>query len=266
MSSDALVVGVALLAAACATLGGLGLAAWIAGRRGGSGYDSSGYDPSDYDPSDYDGSDFGGGGPPVALPPPAVPPGTDPAELPRIARELTEHAQSVAAQAQRAADAVAAARAAFSAAEAARSRAEREYDAAREAYAEALRTVRSTRAVMPDALEQARERDVYRAALAAYRRGELSVDELRAVFARGETDPAQQQREREADRLALAEITARRVYQQAVAAARLAAQDLDVAEVAAVAVRQEAADAAIEAEEVRLAVREARPARRRSGR
>jgi hypothetical protein len=248
MSSDALVVAVALLAAACATLGGLGLAVWIAGRR--------------TDDRTLDDA-FG---PPVALPPTAVPVGADAAELHEIAQELTEHAQTAAAQAQRAADVLAAARAALQAAEATRSRAERGYDAARAAHAEALRSVRSTRAVLPDPLEQARERDVYRAALAAYRRGGLSVDELRAVFARGETDPAQQQREREADRLALAETTARRVYQQAVAATRLAAEDLDVAEVAAAAVRQEATEAALEAEEVRLAVRDARPARRRSGR
>jgi hypothetical protein len=251
MSSDTLVVAVALLAAACATLGGLGLAVWIAGRRADDGADTAGED---------------GFAPAVALPPPAVPAGTDPAELHEIAQELTEHAHTAAAQAERATQALAAARAALHQAEAARGRAEREYDAARAAHAEALRTVQSTRAVLPDPLEQARERDVYRAALAAFRRGELSVDQLRAVFARGETDPAQQQREREADRLALAEITARRVYQQAVAAVRLAAEDLDVAEVAATAVRQEAADAALEAEEVRLAVRDARPARRRSGR
>jgi hypothetical protein len=233
MNSDALVVAVAIAVAACAMLLGLTLATWVAGRARAVA--------------------------PERLPPavPAVPiapsvaDGVAPKQLPVLARELSAHADSAAAQAARARAAVSAARAALSFAEAVRARTEAEYDGARTAYADLLR---SAPASPLDPLTEARERQVSRAALDAYRRGELSVEALRTVFGHPDPSPDRERRERAADRLALAESHARRAFQQAVAAARVAREELHVVEVAEAAVRQEAADAALEAQEVALAV------------
>src|SRR6266545_4790436 len=233
MNSDAVVVLVAIGVAACATLLGLAFAAWIAGR-GGAG-------SSDPSPS----------GPLLPELPPSVADGVDPRQLPVLAKELSAHADRAAAQA---------ARAALADAEAVRTRAEAAYDAARAAYAEVLR---SARAAAPDPQAEAREREVSRAALDAYHRGELSVEALHAVFGHADPSPERARREREADRLTLAESQARRAFQRAVAAARVAREELHVVEVAEAAVRQEAADAAVEAEEVALAVRTRGPRRLR---
>jgi hypothetical protein len=234
MDSDALVAAAAIGVAAGATLAGLGLASWIAGRV-----------RTEPDPL----------GEPVAPPPPSVTDGVAPKQLGALAAELTAHAHTAAAQADRARAALDAARFALAAAEAARSSADATYDATRAAHAEAVRAIRAAR---PDAQAEARERDVSRAALDAYRRGELPVEVLRTVFGQPDPDPAREAREREADRLALAESQARRAFQQAVAAERVAREELHVAEIADAAVRREAADAALEAQEVSLALRRRR--------
>ena len=83
------------------------------------------------------------------------------------------------------------------------------------------------------------------------------------MFGRAEPDPAQDQRGREVDRLALAETRARHAFEHAVLTARLAREDLHVAEVAEAATQQEAAAAAMEAMEVQIAIQAVRPARRR---
>jgi hypothetical protein len=238
MDSDALVAAAAIGIAACATLLGLCLATWIAGRI-----------RSDPDPPAE----------PVAELAPSIAAGVAPKQLGALADELSAHARSAAAQADRARAALDAARVALSAAEAARSGAEAAYDAARAAHTDAVREVR---VAPPDALAEARERDVSRAALDAYRRGELPVEVLRTVFGHPDPDPARDARERAADRLAMAESQARRAFQQAVAAARVAREELHVAEVGDAAVRREAADAAREAHEVALAVRARLPRRR----
>lgn len=239
MDSDALVAAAAIGVAACATLLGLALVTWIAGRVRG-----------DADPPAE----------PVAELVPSVVAGVAPKQLGALADELSAHAHSAAMRAERARAALDAARGALSAAEAARSGAEVAYDAARAAYADAVRDVR---VAPPDALAEARERDVSRAALDAYRRGELSVEVLRTVFGQPDPDPAREARERAADRLALVESQTRRAFQQAAAAARVAREELLVAEVADAAVRREAADAALEAHEVALAFRATLPRRRR---
>jgi len=234
MDSDALVAAAAIGIAAAATLAGLGLATWIAGRV-----------HSEPDPLVE----------PIAPAPPSVTDGVARRQLGALAAELTAHAQSAAAQADRARAALDAARGALDAAEAARSSVEVTYDATRAARADAVRAVRPEQ---PDTDAEARERDVSRAALDAYRRGELPVEVLRTVFGQPDPDPAREAREREADRLALAESQARRAFQQAVAAERVAREDLHVAEVADMAVRREAADAAREAQEASLALRRRR--------
>jgi hypothetical protein len=241
MNSDALVVAVAIGIAAFATLLGLALAAWIAGSGRGA-LDSL---------------------PPMAgVPelPPSVADGVDPRQLPVLARELSAHAHTAAAQAVRARMALHTARQNLTSAEAVRAQAEAAYDAARSAYDAALRTARPH---LPDPDTEAREREVSRAALDAYRRGELSVEALRTVFGHPDPDPDRERRERAADRLAYEESQARRAFQQAVAAARVAREELHVAEVAEAAVRQEAADAALEAHEVAVAVRTIGPRRLR---
>ena len=97
-----------------------------------------------------------------------------------------------------------------------------------------------------------------REALNAYRRGEMSAEALRRVFGHADPSPEREQRVHEADRLAMAESQARRAFQQAVAAARLAREELHVVEVAEAAVRQEAADAALEAQDAAIAARRRR--------
>src|SRR5437764_2035117 len=195
MHSDALVVLVALGTAAFALLAGLVFASWLAG-----GSQAAAPEPA---------------APPAALPP-SVADGVARKQLPVLAKELSAHADSAAAQAARARAALAAAQAALTAAEAARTRAEAEYDAARAAHLDYLRTA------LPqptDPLTEERERQVSRAALNAYRRGEMSAEALRRVFGHADPSPHREQREREADRLAFAESQARRAFQQAVAAA-----------------------------------------------
>jgi len=238
MNSDALVVAAAIGIAACAMLVGLSFASWIAGRAR-----SAPPEPVL----------------PATVLPPSVAEGVAAKQLPVLAQELSAHANSAAAQAARARAALAAARTALTAAETARARAEAEFDAVHTAHVALLRSV-----PRQDPQTEERERQVSRAALDAYRRGELSVEALRNVFGHADPSPEREQREREADRLALLESQARRAFQHAVAAARHAREELHVAEVAEAAVRQEAADAALEAQDVALAVRARR--RRRGGR
>jgi hypothetical protein len=244
VSSDAPVVAIAVGVAAFATLLGVWFAAWV--------------------------SQFHWGRPPgrrapVHELPPPVTAGVDRRQLLVLAQELAAQAETSAAQAVRARAELDVAREALAAAENELTRAEAQYDAARLAYAAALGTLRATRPAEPDAAAQAREREVSRAALDAYRRGELSVEALQSVFGRTDPDPVQDERQREADRLAMAEAQARRLFEHAVVVARMAREDLHVAEVADAANRQEAAAAARDAQEARAAVALA-PARRGGGR
>jgi hypothetical protein len=101
--------------------------------------------------------------------------------------------------------------------------------------------------------EPVRHTDVSRAALAAYRRGDLSLEQLRVVFRRfSGWDLQQEQHEREVLRRRAAEREAHRRYDAAAAAERLVYQEVDVATAAARAWADEAADAEAEA----LAARE----------
>jgi hypothetical protein len=185
----------------------------------------------------------------------------DPATLLAQAHELAAHAEEAAQRAERALSAAEEARQRYADAEQRRAAIEVDYDAAQSAYTEALRAVQAGRAAQPSDHDRHRAHEVSSAALAAYRRGELSVDELRAVFARaGEWDPAQEEREREAERLAAREGSVRRAYDIALSDVRVASERLHVAEVAANATTQEAVDAAVEAQ---LAADEADRYRRR---
>jgi hypothetical protein len=242
MSSDAVTVAMALGVAAVTTLLGVWFATWISGFR--RGRPTTRIRP-----------------PAVELPPP-VTAGVNPRQLMVLARELAAHADAAAAQAVRANAELDAAQAALTAAEAARARAEAEYDAARGAHL-AVGTGHAGRPAEPDPHAQAREREASRAALDAYRRGELPVEVLQTVFGRAEPDPRQDEWAREADRLALAEAQARRAFDRAVVVARMAREDLHVAEIADAATQQEAIAAAMEAQEAQIALQAVTPAKRR---
>jgi hypothetical protein len=102
----------------------------------------------------------------------------------------------------------------------------------------------------PDAVEAGR-RDVARAALAAYRRGDITVEQLRAVYRRfSGWDVGQEHHEHELVRRRAAEREAHRRYHAAAVAERAAYAEADVAVVAAQALAEEAAASA---EEARLA-------------
>jgi len=180
------------------------------------------------------------------LPEPAGP--GDCTRLRARAQALAVHAEHAARLAAVAHDEAEQARQRYATSEADRSRAEVAYDAARLAYAGALREAQAGH-VEPTPDEEERQRVVNRAALAAYKRGELSAGQLRTVFSRsGDWDPEQEERGRTAERLALDEGRTRRAYDAAVTAERLARDAAHVAETAARARTQEAVDAAVEAQ------------------
>ncbi|MDT5038945.1 MAG: hypothetical protein QOE03_4130 [Micromonosporaceae bacterium] len=101
--------------------------------------------------------------------------------------------------------------------------------------------------------------DVSRAAFAAYRRGDISVDELRAVFVWSSGwDSELERRERAVLRGRVVERDAHRRYDAAAAAERVAYRGLDIADAAARAWADEAAVAAAEAQAARVFADECR--------
>ncbi|MEV0727412.1 hypothetical protein [Polymorphospora sp. NPDC050346] len=100
-----------------------------------------------------------------------------------------------------------------------------------------------------------RDRTVTRAALSAYRRGDISIDELRRVWSGADgADPVLAERERAAERWRMRELGARRVHDRANLALRRADEAAGIAECAARALLDEAVVAATEAHEAMLAV------------
>jgi hypothetical protein len=107
-----------------------------------------------------------------------------------------------------------------------------------------------------------RDRTVSRAALSAYRRGDISVEQLREVWLRtGGWNPDQVRRLEAAEQAAMAERAARRGFDRAAADARYAEQAAQIAEIAAHALAEEATEAAAEAHEAMLVVQHAAPRR-----
>ncbi|GAB7043644.1 MULTISPECIES: hypothetical protein [Catenuloplanes] len=216
--------------------------------------------------------------------------GPDPKLLRAEADELAAHASAAYAKAGRAAAAAEQARAAAAAAEQARDEAwaaqevaDAAYDAARKdvedaaaeiAAAAALQSLDADADADPDTdadpesrpeSGEDRDRTVSRAALGAYKRGEISVEELRDVFRVTTTDqsPLQSERERVAYRYQTEQRAAHRMYDRAAAAARAADEAARIAEIAAIALAEEAAEAAAEAHEAMLLAREHAGKRRR---
>ncbi|MFY1633819.1 hypothetical protein ACN27F_11160 [Solwaraspora sp. WMMB335] len=196
------------------------------------------------------------------------------------ADELTAEAATIAAAAAAARGTAAAARHRAIAAEQARDDAWRRQEDAGLAYQQALHAARRrpvaasadgavppTTRVVP-AAGTALDRDLSRAAFTAYRRGDISVDQLRQVWQRSGdpdsgSDPGRRDLDRAADQLRMRDRAARREYDAAAALARRAADAARIAEVAAAALIDEAAAAALDAEEARYAADHAAGGRRR---
>jgi hypothetical protein len=188
--------------------------------------------------------------------------------LRREAQQLTAYAAAAGERAGRAAAEAWQLRERASAAAAARDVAWQVQEAAYAAYQAALQEAIAGRR-RAEAMPQRRvgdggerDRTVSRAALSAYRRGDISVEQLREVWQRtGGWDPEQVRRERAAEQAGIAERAARRGFDTAAADARQAERDARIADVAAQALADEAAQAAIEAHEATLALEAQTPRR-----
>lgn len=170
------------------------------------------------------------------------------------AQELDAIATSVFDAAHRAAD-----KSMLAAAELAVAEVER--DAAWQAHSATDRTLdeASTSAdpLPPQSMSDPDQREISSAAREAYRRGELSVDELRAVWHRVDGwDQSQQDRSHELSRLRAEKAEAWRQYHAAAFIERSARRAAEVAQVAAAALAQEAADAAEDAQIAHMAAQE----------
>ncbi|MEH1012918.1 hypothetical protein V6U90_07335 [Micromonospora sp. CPCC 206060] len=179
----------------------------------------------------------------------------DPVRLRAEAEELAGHAEAARVEAERAVAAAVDARDRAGAAERERDRAWQAQEAAEAAYQRARRAALAGREPRDtDDAARDRERTVTRAALSAYRRGDLSVQEFREVWRRaGEPDPVQRAREEVVERQQAELIAARRAYDRAAAGFRQLDEAARIAEVAARALVDEAAESAVEAEQARVA-------------
>lgn len=173
------------------------------------------------------------------------------------AKEFDELANAAFLKALEANDSAARRAAELEEAEAARDLASQEQDAAAKALEAAVRTLAVTPAAVTSAVSSSDSREASRAAMAAYRRGAISVDQLRALW--HQIDGWDQNREDQAHeltRLRAEDSEARRRFDAAALAERTARQAAEVAQVAARALTQEAADAAEEAQVAHIAAQE----------
>lgn len=187
-----------------------------------------------------------------------------PADCPRLlaeAKELEELASAAFSKALEAADAAARAAIELENAESLRDEAGRLQEEAARALESAVLEPREDPPLRGDLPAQ---REASRAAMAAYRRGAISVEQLHALWQRLDGwDVAQEEQAHELTRLRAEDSEARRRYDAAALAERNARQANEIAQVAARALTEEAADAAREAQEARIA---AQDCVRRSGR
>ncbi|MCP2327490.1 hypothetical protein HDA40_005997 [Hamadaea flava] len=103
-----------------------------------------------------------------------------------------------------------------------------------------------------------------RAAMVAYRQGAISVEQLQTLWHRIDGwDATQEEQSHELTRLRAEDVEARRRYDAAAILERSARQAYEIAQIAARALTEEAAEAAAEAQEARIA---AQKCLRRSGR
>ena len=186
---------------------------------------------------------------PPARPPRIVPGQHHQARLRARAEELAREASGTAGAAQRAAGAVAQAQSRLA-------NAQRASDVARRAWEKAKRLADATdheiaeEAARGERTDEQRglEREVSRAALDAYRRGDISVDEMQHVWRKATgQDEETERRQKEAKARRASEKQALLAYQNAATAERRAQEEAEVAAVAAHALAEEAAEAAAEA-------------------
>ncbi|WP_432984491.1 hypothetical protein [Dactylosporangium sp. CA-233914] len=188
-----------------------------------------------------------------------------PAERARLrteAGELIRQAAAAGAAAKRAQLTVVEARAHSVAAQTAREQAWVTFDVAQKAYQDALKAAGQVVEAQPGAGEdEDTKREVSRAALDAFKRGDITVDALEQVFKGvAGADPLQELAAREVELRRTAESRARRLYEAAAATERAAVKAADVAVVAAAALAHEAAEVAEEAAELRDTLNAARQA------
>jgi hypothetical protein len=209
----------------CALLGLVGVVAWLQARR----------------------RDLLG---PAPSPMQTRPSPTYYARLAHEAGELTREAAVAAVAAERAVAAEAAARDRLAVAQQAREAAWQAYEQARRDAAEVQR--RGPVVAAPAVPEDEVLHDVSRAALAAYRRGDLSVDQLHEVYRQASgSNPAQEQHEHDLVRRRAAEHGSLLAYRAAATVEQAARESAEVATVAAQALVEEAGQAAADAEAAR---------------
>ena len=149
--------------------------------------------------------------------------------------------------------------------------AEAEREAAWHSHSEAVQASQEAQQTEPEpsaenAISGVDQKDISAAARAAYRRGEISVDELRAVWQRvGNWDDSLDDRAHLLSRLRADEAEAWRRYHAAAFAERTAQRAVELAEAAARALTDDAAEAARQAEIARITAEDciARAKRRR---
>lgn len=179
------------------------------------------------------------------------------ARLRAEAMELSQQAAEVVERAARAQAIAQAARARCIEAQQSREQAWHAHDEAEQAHSlarrEASRAIPAPRASSDPPLTQ----EVSRAALAAFKRGDLSVEELREVWQRaGGWDAGQEQQDQTLTRARAEEHRAQRAYDLAAAGERHLCREAEIAEVAARALADEAVEAVEEAHVLRAAYEE----------
>jgi hypothetical protein len=187
---------------------------------------------------------------------PPAPPG-DCKALMAEARELDGIAQAAFAKALEANDVAARAQIGLEEAEAVRDLASQEQDLAAKALQQAIDTFAAAPATVVSAVNGSDTREASRAAMAAYRRGAISVEQLQALWQQIDGwDQHQEDQAHELTRLRGEDAGARRKFDAAALAERTARQVAEVTQVAARALTQEAADAAEEAQIAHLAAQQ----------
>jgi hypothetical protein len=173
------------------------------------------------------------------------------------ARELDEIATAAFAKALEANGIAARAAARLEDAEQARDAASQMQDAAAEALDAAVRAITSTPAAVVSAVNGSDSREASRAAMAAYRRGAISVEQLQALWHQIDGwDQHHEDQAHELTRLRGEDAESRRNFDAAALIERAARQASEVAQVAARALTQEAADAAQEAQLAHIVAQE----------
>jgi len=185
------------------------------------------------------------------------------ARLRAEAMELSQQAAEVVERAARAQAIAQATRAKCAEAQQSREQAWLVHDEAEQAHSVARRASRAVPAPRPST-DQPLTQEVSRAALAAFKRGDLSVEELREVWQRaGGWDAGQEQQDQTLTRARAEEHRAQRAYDLAAAGERHLCREAEIAEVAARALADEAVETTEEAHAARAAYEEIKRAAKR---